>query len=428
MRYAVISKGLSLDQVERECLNRGASNVRKARALGQVFCEMSPEAANALSQLPGLTVKGLKRVKADQVAVAPRIPADYGAQAEAVPLSDLFNTLREAMAPPLTGAGFTVAVLDSGIRKTHELLRDKVVYEKNFTDSDTCSDVYGHGTGVAGLIAGGSHGDPHAGMAPGALLMNIKVLGDEGEGSEEDVVMGIEEVVELVEQAQSEQLWITEPMYPNAINMSFGGEDDGDPDNPVRVACREVASKFGLGVAAAAGNDGPQPTTITSPACDPQVVAVGAIVQPALGAGQPFEIWEKSSRGPTEEGATKPDFVFWGVNIEIASHEADDRYQVKSGTSFACPAAVGATGALWEAARRILGESYWLGWDQLEQLAPQICGKPQDAPAVKGNTYGYGLPLPEILIGLMQQRVSPMSGMTEIMAVGVMAMMIGAMF
>lgn len=428
MRYAVISKGLSLDQVERECLNRGASNVRRAQALGQVFCEMSPEAAERLAQLPGLAVKELKKVKAGQVAIVPRVPADYAPQAEAVPLSDLFNTLRDAMTPPLTGTGFTVAVLDSGIRKTHELLRDKVIYEANFTDSDTCDDVYGHGTGVGGLIAGGSHGDPHAGMAPGALLMNIKVLGDDGEGSEEDVVMGIEEVVELVEKAQSEMLWITEPMYPNAINMSFGGEDDGDPDNPVRVACREAASKFGLGVAAAAGNNGPQPTTITSPACDPDVVAVGAIVQPALGAGQPFEIWENSSRGPTEEGVTKPDLVFWGVNIEVASHKADDRYEIKSGTSFSCPAFVGATGVLWEAARRILGEDYWIGPDQIEPIIPQLCGKPDGAPTVKGNTYGYGLPLPEILIGLIQQRVSPMAGMTEIVAVGMMAMMIGAMF
>ena len=436
MRIAVISRGMSLEQIERECRRRGAQNMKRARAIGQLFCEMEFIQALELAELPGLVVKGIKKVRADQgAALVPRVPATYAPAAEAVPLSDMFNEFRSMMTPPLTGAGLTVAVLDSGIRKSHEALEGKVIYEANFTDSDTPDDVFGHGTGVASLIAGGTHGDPHAGIAPGASLMNIKVLRDDGEGTEEEVVMGIEEVCQQVERAREElgvppgdllwpsRPWLAEPSYPNVINMSFGGDDDGDPDNPVRAACRKAVEDYGLLVIAAAGNSGPGPSTITIPAVDPEVIAVGAIVQPVLGPGQPFEIWEKSSRGPSLEGTTKPDFVFWGVNIEVASHKADDQYEIKSGTSFSCPSFVGFHGVFWEMMRRLANPGFYFSQQDLNQVYPQMCGKPRDAPVVKGNTYGCGLPLPELLIGMM--RPSAMAGLTDVLALGMMAMMVG---
>jgi len=79
---------------------------------------------------------------------------------------------------------------------------------------------------------------------------------------------------------------------PNVINISLGGEDDGDPDNPVRVACRQASETYGLDVVAAAGNFGPKMTTIMIPGLWPAVIAVGAIE--TLGE---MVIWDQSSRG-----------------------------------------------------------------------------------------------------------------------------------
>jgi serine protease AprX len=96
-------------------------------------------------------------------------------QAETV--SDVFYLLRSYFNPPLTGKGLTVAVLDSGIRKTHQSLKNKIIYEANYSGSPTADDVFGHGTQVAFVIAGGMHAlGEKAGVSPGASLMNIKVI------------------------------------------------------------------------------------------------------------------------------------------------------------------------------------------------------------------------------------------------------------
>ena len=338
----------------------------------------------------------------------------------------MFYLLRSYFNPPLTGAGLTVAVLDSGVRKSHESLRSKVVYEANFTSFPTPDDGFGHGTQVAFVIAGGMHAlGAKAGVCPGASLMNIKVIGDDGVGSDESVILGIDKVCELAEAARKQGLWPTDDMYPNVINMSFGGEDDGDPDNPVRAACRQASLEYGLDVVAAAGNFGPKMTTITLPACEPEVIAVGAVET----TGE-LVIWDESSRGPTVQGETKPDFVIWGTSIEMASDKADDEYVVKSGTSFAAPMVSGLTGLLWESGRRAYGESWAFRWTQAREVAPYFCTKPQQAPLNKDNSYGFGLPAMGSMLGQMTQVNTSSQGGLEmfpmIMMMAMMASMTGA--
>jgi len=175
MRYAVISKGLSLSQIEVEALKVGAKGIRMTRLLNQVFCELDGSQAEKLARVPGLKVNPLKEYKTDQVVTEPP-PVET--------LSDVFYLLRSNFTPSLTGAGLTVAVLDSGIRKTHQSLKSKVVYEANFTESVTAGDVFGHGTQVAFVAAGGMHAlGEKAGVSPGASIMNIKVIDDEGMSS-----------------------------------------------------------------------------------------------------------------------------------------------------------------------------------------------------------------------------------------------------
>ncbi|MBN2238309.1 MAG: S8 family serine peptidase, partial [Dehalococcoidales bacterium] len=172
MRYSIISKSLTPEQLEIQIKRAGARNITKTKLLGQVFCEMDESQVRELSSVSGLTVKPLKSYTTDQVeTVIP--PAET--------ISDVFYLLRSYFYPPLTGTGLTVAVLDSGVRKTHNSLRTKVVYEANCTDSLSADDVFGHGTQVAFIIAGGMHGQGEkAGVSPGASIFNIKVIGDEG--------------------------------------------------------------------------------------------------------------------------------------------------------------------------------------------------------------------------------------------------------
>ncbi|MFC2005676.1 S8 family serine peptidase [Chloroflexota bacterium] len=412
MRYSITSKGLSQAQIEVELKRNGVTNVAKTKLLGHVFCDLNTEQVKAVSRVSGLIVKPIKEYKTDQVETAlPPVET----------FSDVFNLLRSYFQPPLTGTGLTIAVLDSGVRKTHRSLKNKVIYEANFTESPSADDVFGHGTQVAFIVAGGLHAfGEKAGVSPGASIINLKVISDEGLGSDESIILGIDKVCDLAEAARKKGLWPTDEMYPNIINLSLGGEDDGDDDNPVRAACRQASIDYGIDVIAAAGNTGPKMTSVMLPACEPEVIAVGAVE-----TTDELIVWEKSSRGPTVHGETKPDFVIWGTNLEMASEKSDEDYVTKSGTSFAAPMLSGLTGLLWESGRRAYGEGWLFRWTEARQLAPYFSTKPQDAPLKKDNAYGYGLPAMGTMLGQVSQVSVPAGDMTETMN---MIMMMTTMF
>jgi len=276
---------------------------------------------------------------------------------------------------------------------------------------------------VAFVVAGGMHGiGEKSGVSPGASIMNIKVISDEGLGSDESIILGIDKVCELAEAARKNGLWPTDDMYPNVINLSLGGEDDGDEDNPVREACRQASLVYGLDVVAAAGNSGPKMTTMMLPACEPEVIAVGAIE-----TMDELLVWDKSARGPTVQGETKPDFVIWGTNLEMADNENDEGYVAKSGTSFAAPMLSGLTGLLWESGRRAYGESWSFRWTEARQFAPYFSTKPANAPIKKDNAYGFGLPAMGTMLGQVAQTSAPADDMTSAMNMLMMMTMMTGM-
>lgn len=417
MRYSVISKGLTITQIEVECRKVGARNIKSLPTVKQVFCELDPQQAEKLSRVGGLKVKQVSRVVTDRIVTAPLLtPTNVGS----LNLYETFNELRQAYSPPLVGTGLTVAVVDSGIRETHEALEGKVIHKANFSESETTDDIFGHGTGVAHVIAG-AHGEK-SGVATGASLMNLKALNDNGEGTDEMIVEAVNEACNLVEEAQQEALPLTDPMYPNTINISLGGEDDGDPDNPMRVACRTAREEYGLQIIAAAGNLGPKLTTIMCPACDSNVIAVGGI------RTWEFVVWEKSSRGPTVEGIIKPDLVCWAESIELASNKSDDGYTIGSGTSFATPIITGVDGLLWDLARRVYGQEVRVTYYDWLPYAYAYCVKPEGVQVAKDNNYGHGLPAVGVMVSRLMRPVTPVSTMMEtmvpmVMVVGMMGVM-----
>ncbi len=100
---------------------------------------------------------------------------------------------------PLSGAGVTVVVIDTGIDTRHEALKKRVIFTKDFTGGDGM-DRFGHGTHVAGIIAGAGGSTPdtsgYRGIAYGANLVNLRALGDDGSGTVSNVVEAIDYAID----------------------------------------------------------------------------------------------------------------------------------------------------------------------------------------------------------------------------------------
>ncbi|HIH09987.1 MAG TPA: S8 family serine peptidase [Candidatus Diapherotrites archaeon] len=255
----------------------------------------------------------------------------------------------EAWASGHDGSGISVAVLDTGIDSTHPMLKGKVVKEKNLTPSLTSSDVYGHGTHVAGIIAGNTaEGGAYNGVAPQASLYNVKVLGDDGEGEFSKIIEGIDWVVGGLEWAAGEDGRPYATEGARIINMSLGAPENYDPNgsnqNPLLRAIRE-ATENGIVVVVSAGNCGDaEPSEVckefrgvTTPGSSPDALTVGAVNDENNWAGF-------SSGGSIEGVGIKPDIAAPGVGINSSIPRS--RYQAMDGTSMAAPHVAGAAALL----------------------------------------------------------------------------------
>ena len=456
MKYAIIVKSGTAEQVAYLCRQLGATNVTVMPKLKQVYCETSsPE---QLATIPGVVIKPVNKVSADVGIPRQRRTPSRQSVAGGTPLEVMYSQLptyaasqasissqmydlRNVLDPPVVGSGTTIAILDTGIRKTHRGLLDKVIYEIDVSGSGTAEDIFSHGTAVAYMAAGGRHmvGE-ESGIAPGAMLMNIKVLNNEGNGDDETVAAGLEVVAELIAAADAQELPTYHPMYPNVINMSFGKPDTADEDDPMKLAIQAFVEEVGASIViyAAAGNSGPEAGTITMPASMIEVIAVGAVTF------SPFDIWRYSSRGPTKEGLIKPDFVFFGVDMVLASSKSDDAFEVKSGTSFAAPAMTGFWALGLEGLPRVMPDAMLeqyinLPPEQWQQIftpliAAMMIKPPGYVVGVSDNDWGYGFPLGSLAIAQMDQIAgggdisSSLTGiMPAMLLMGMMPMLIGGM-
>jgi serine protease AprX len=226
------------------------------------------------------------------------------------------------------------AVLDSGIDSTHvDLDENKVIGFARCLSPLPCTglpayDDEGHGTHVAGTIAGDGDGPSTAarGVAPGAALVGVKVLDHNGDGFTSDVVAGIEWVI-----ANKDTYGI------EALNISLGSEGCGDGLDADSQAVNQ-AYAAGLVVAVAAGNAGPSTCTIGSPGDAKDAITVAAMAD--LGANG-FKQGDFSSRGPTLDGRVKPDISAPGVAVTSAARGTINGYATMNGTSMAAPFVTG---------------------------------------------------------------------------------------
>src|SRR5207249_3666671 len=168
-----------------------------------------------------------------------------------------------------TGQGVTVAVLDSGVAADPDLVQptNRLLASVNFADQRLTSDPGGHGTHVAGIIAGNgtrSAGE-YVGIAPQANIVDVRVLGRTGSGRISSVVRGIEWAI-----AHRSAYNI------RIISLSFGAPAVVSYRTDPMSAAIEIAWRLGLVVVAASGNGGPGRDTVVSPGIDPYAITVGA--------------------------------------------------------------------------------------------------------------------------------------------------------
>ncbi|MFS8095608.1 S8 family serine peptidase [Lentzea alba] len=229
------------------------------------------------------------------------------------------------------GNGVKVAVIDTGVDVNHPDLAGKVVATKDFTGTGF-ADNHGHGTHVAGIVAGTGQasGGQYAGVAPEATLIAAKVC-PTGSCSESAIVAGME--------------WAAE-QGADIANVSLGGPDSPGIDPMEDAVNRLPGTLFVI----AAGNDGPGDRTVSSPSTADAALSVASVN--ASDAVSRF-----SSRGPRAgDSAVKPEIAAPGENIAAPRASGtgmgtpiDANYTRASGTSMATPHVAGAAALLAQA-------------------------------------------------------------------------------
>ena len=264
----------------------------------------------------------------------------------------------------VTGSGIGVAVVDSGIT-AHKALTNKVVANVSFVTGDpSVNDAFGHGTHVAGIIAGGANAAASVtplytgGVAPGVNLINVRVLGANGTGLTSDVIAGVEWAIK---NRQNYNIRV--------INLSLGHPVFESAATDPLCLMVQKAVNAGIVVVASAGNSGKSADgrtvlgSITSPGNAPAALTVGALNTWGTVSRDDDSVTTYSSRGPTRfDNIVKPDVAAPGNKVislqalgsNLAAmypflHKAGsgtNAYMQLSGTSMAAPMVSGAVALL----------------------------------------------------------------------------------
>jgi serine protease AprX len=332
-------------------------------------------AAPLLAALPGITVTPdlAVTVQSAPESTGPHTPSDAFLQQTGA---------AQLAAQGDTGQGVTVAVLDTGIDNLPDF-GTRLIGGVDLTgDGSPYQDGYGHGTFVAGLIAGdgASSGGQYSGEAPGANLVSIKVAGADGLTHLGTLISGLQ--------------WAVDHRGTDGIrilNISLGFQPfESTVLNPLDQAVQAVWNS-GIAVVASAGNAGPSNGTILSPGDDPLVITVGALDDMASPSASGDEMTDFSSAGPTSpDGWVKPDLVTSGRSVVSLAAPGSTIYDdnpsarigsanfVGSGTSFSAAITSGA-------AALILADNPGLTPDQLKA---RLLGNTSPGPV--GNPFADG--------------------------------------
>ncbi|MCU1602545.1 MAG: aprX, partial [Frankiales bacterium] len=206
------------------------------------------------------------------------------------------------------GAGVGVAVLDTGVSDVGDLT-GRVMHGPDFSgENNNAVDSFGHGTVMAGIIAGSGAANgalhPRTGVAPDVNIIAVKAAGRNGATDVSTILTAL--------------TWIgafKDTYNIRVLNLSWGVASTQDPViDPLNYAVERLWG-MGVTVIAAAGNSGPNAGTILKPGDDPLVVTVGAYDDHGTSAGSDDTVPAWSSQGPTAQLRMKPDLVAPGRTL-----------------------------------------------------------------------------------------------------------------
>jgi subtilisin family serine protease len=220
-----------------------------------------------------------------------------------------------------TGSGVVVAVIDTGVMASHEDLQGQLVAGRDFVQSpndDNPQDENGHGTHVSGIVAAAANnGKGIEGVAPGAKVMPIRVLDENGEGDADTVAKGVDWAVDH---------------HADVINLSLGGDAVSTilgGDDKFTAAVQRALNK-GVVVVAAAGND-------TAPFCE-QPAVTGPLLCVGAVDRRSMRTFYSSSGDIMGPGGSA---TLGGPDEDILSTYNDGDYFSIAGTSQATPHVAG---------------------------------------------------------------------------------------
>ena len=254
-----------------------------------------------------------------------------------------------ALAPEnfgMTGLGIGVAVIDSGISASVDMDKGRVVYQESFLPDGVVADPYGHNTHVAGILGGTGKMSLgfYTGVAPSVNIVNLRVLDQNGAGTDSNVIAAIQRAIQL------------KATYNiGVINLSLGrAVFESYTLDPL---CQAVEAAW------KAGNEGRNDTahthgygTIAAPGNDPYVITVGAMKTMGTPVRSDALVASYSAKGPTAvDHIVKPDLVAPGNRVTSilsrpstlgaqfpANEVFNGTYFTLSGTSMATPMVSGA--------------------------------------------------------------------------------------
>jgi serine protease AprX len=304
--------------IVQERAGAGSAPEEAVRRLGGQVTRALPIVGGFAATVPAAVVGGLARLPGVR-AVTPDGKLRVQGAASAGTIRSVYPKVVRADAAwqrGITGRGVTVAVLDTGVASVPDLagrlvqVRDDLTGEvtpcKNLSGELDCNDRYGHGTFIAGLVAGSgaSSGGKWKGVAPEASILSVKAAGADGAADVSNILAAIQWVVSFKDRYNI-----------RVLNLSLGTDSKQDwKADPLNYAV-ERAWAAGMTVVVAASNEGPSPGTITKPADDPWVITVGATDDRGTAGVSDDRLPDFSGRGPTAHGLAKPDVAAPGAHV-----------------------------------------------------------------------------------------------------------------
>jgi len=371
----------------------GARHRRSSRWLNAASFEMEAGLSADIAALPFVAeirpLGGFQRPPEPEVEER-EAPTGEAQSVDALDYGDSYWQLQQINVPAVhdkgySGLGVTLAILDTGHRKTHEALarhvaEGRVLAEYDFVHNDSNTgpepsdyraDEPSHGTRVWSVAAGWADGNLYGpAYRANFILCKTEDISSETAVEEDNWVAALEFADSIGTDVIATSLGYF--LFDTVCHCDYTVSDLDGQTATISIAA-SMADGLGIIVCNSAGNSGPGVSTITPPADAFDILAVGSV----SGGGV---IATSSSRGPTYDGRIKPEVCARGVSTWCAHPTIDNAYGQYSGTSFACPLVAGAACLVIEA------HPEWTPRQVREAL--MASGNYAGAP---NNTYGWGI-------------------------------------